>query len=169
MARGKHRAIAQRRVEAVKEIGSIETLKRQYAELQKNYSTLKEQYEKALETHRNQVSSLQVMIEENTSSQVKELNKSIALLLNEKQSMEKEVKKIKDLWGDAIINLCEYIKITENTTHSAAYEKSYHIIKADDSVVLDDKGYASFLSKKGVSEEELSERVKTLQRIRGIR
>lgn len=169
MARGKHRAIAQRRVEAVKEIGSIETLKRENSELQKSYLNLKEQYEKALENHRNQVNTMQTMIEENTSAQVKELNKTIALLLNEKQSMERQVKNIRDKWSDAFTNLCDYIQKAEKLTSAGALEKAYQMVKMDESIVFDQEGYASHLSKKGLSEEQVEERVKTLQRIRGIR
>jgi len=170
MARGKNKAIAERRREALEEIGSVERLQRRNLELEKENQTLKDQLNSAIDTHITQIASMQEQLDKNTSPKIKELEYSININTKRCLELEESHKEIKENWGDAYYGLIDYFMETDSTKYPEAAEKAYKIVRGRD-IVLDDQSYALYLKRasKEMTDEELTKRVKTLQRIRKVR
>ena len=170
MARGKNKAIAERRREALEELGSLERLQRRNLELEKENQTLKDQLDSAIDTHVVQISSLHEQLEKNTSPKVKELEYIIEKLNQKQLELEESTKKIKDLWTDGFYSLVEYFMKTDSIKYAEAIEKAMEVIRAK-TILYDEESIGEFLKKhsKDISEEEMNRRLKTLQKIRGLR
>lgn len=170
MARGKNKAIAERRREAIHQIGSIKALQQKISDLTKENQNLKDKLDSATFAHKKTVDSLNEQIENNTSSKVKELENIINVSLKKVDEAEEECRKVKKLWDDAFNGLIKYIMNVESVKSMEAIEKANKIINNID-ILIDNSSYKEFVKKydKSVSDEEITKRIKTLQKIRGSR
>lgn len=164
MAKGKNRAIAERRNQALSEIQSIEAQKIQIRNLENTIEKLERELETKERNHRELVADLNSKLKNNTSEVVEELQARSSYLLAELGKSNNTLDKIQNGWSKAFINLRTHFMHSHKMSALEAIENCTQLLGDDpsDSITVIDQ-IAS-----GVK-NLTTERARALQKVRGLR
>lgn len=164
LARGKNKAIAERRNQAISEIQSIEAQRIQIRNLENTIEKLESELKTKDRNHRELVADLNSKIKNNTSELVEELQARSSYLLIELGKTNNTLDKIQNNWSKVFSNLRHHfinshkmgaLEATENCTQLLGDDPNEKITVID--------GVAS-----GVK-NLTTERLITLQKVRRVR
>ena len=164
MARGKNRAIAERRNQALSEINSIESQRIQIRNLNATIEELREEIRTKDTLHKESINKLTTQLKHNTSEVVEELQARSSYLLAELGGAAKTVNKIQDNWSKAFTNLREHFMHSHKMGLIEAVENCTQLLGDDpqDTITVIEGITA------GVK-NLTPERARTLQKVRGLR
>ncbi len=164
MARGKNRAIAERRNQALSEIQSIDSQRLQIRNLESTIEKLERELETKERNHRELVADLNSKLKHNTSELVEELQARSSYLLLELGKANKALDSIQNNWSKVFRNLKDHFVQSHKMSPLEAIENCTQLLGDDPSeeiTVID--GVAS-----GVK-NLTTERLRALQKVRGVR
>lgn len=164
MARGKNRAIAERRNQALSEIQSIESQRLQIRNLENTIEKLERELETKERNHRELVADLNSKLKHNTSELVEELQARSSYLLLELGKTNKTLDSIQNNWSKVFRNLKDHFVESHKMSPLEAIENCTQLLGDDPSekiTVID--GVASG------AKNLTTERLRALQKVRGVR
>jgi len=164
MARGKNKAIAERRNEAMAEIGSIESQRLVIRNQQNKIEELEKKLETQAQVHAETVAGMYLRLAENTSEVVEELRGLNDSLLEELGELRNSNEKVLKNWGKVFINLSSHFAGEHGMKRLEAMEHATALMGDDPSetITVDIDGNAKH-------SKLTTERLRTLQKIRGLR
>jgi chromosome segregation ATPase len=164
MARGKNKAIAERRKEAVAEIGSItaqqNTIRNQKNKIEELENKLAEQ--SAL--HAKAIAGINYRLTENTSELVEELRGMNESLIEQIGDVRSEYEKIQKNWTKVYTNLKSHFMNNHGMKQLEAIESATALLGDDPNQII-----TVDIDGNGKSANLTSERLRTLQKVRGLR
>jgi hypothetical protein len=164
LARGKNKAIAERRNQAISEIQSIEAQSIQIRNLENTVARLESELRTKDRNHRELVADLNSRLKNNTSELVEELQSRSAYLLLELGKTNETLDSIQNNWSKVFKNLRDHFIHSHKMSSLEAIENCTQLLGDDPSekiTVVD--GVAS-----GVK-NLTTERLRALQKVRGVR
>lgn len=164
MARGKNKAIAERRNQALSEINSIESQRIQIRNLNTTIEELREEIRTKDTLHKKSIANLNAQLKHNTSDLVEEVQARSSYLLAELGKANSTLDKIQNNWSKVFRNLKDHFVQSHKMSPLEAIENCTQLLGDDPSeeiTVID--GVAS-----GVK-NLTTERLKALQKVRGVR
>ena len=164
MARGKNKAIAERRNQALSEINSIESQRIQIRNLNATIEELREEIRTKDTLHKESINKLSTQLKYNTSDLVDELKARSSYLLLELGKTNETLDSIQNNWSKVFKNLRDHFIHSHKMSSLEAIENCTQLLGDDPSekiTVVD--GVAS-----GVK-NLTTERLRALQKVRGVR
>ena len=164
MARGKNKAIAERRNQALLEISSIESQRIQIRNLNATIEELREEIRTKDALHKESINKLSTQLKYNTSDLVDELKARSSYLLLELGKTNETLDSIQNNWSKVFKNLRDHFIHSHKMSSLEAIENCTQLLGDDPSekiTVID--GVAS-----GVK-NLTTERLRALQKVRGVR
>ena len=164
MARGKNKAIAERRNQALSEINSIESQRIQIRNLNATIEELREEIRTKDALHKESINKLSTQLKYNTSDLVDELKARSSYLLLELGKTNETLDSIQNNWSKVFKNLRDHFIHSHKMSSLEAIENCTQLLGDDPSekiTVVD--GVAS-----GVK-NLTTERLRALQKVRGVR
>lgn len=164
MARGKNKAIAERRNQAMSEIQSIESQRIQIRNLNATIEELREEIRTKDALHKESINKLSAQLKHKTSDLVEELQARSSYLLLELGKTNSTLNKIQDSWSKAFTNLREHFMHSHKMGFIEAIENCTQLLGDDpqDTITVIEGITA------GVK-NLTPERARTLQKVRGLR
>jgi uncharacterized coiled-coil DUF342 family protein len=164
LARGKNKAIAERRNQALSEINSIESQRIQIRNLNATIEELREEIRTKDTLHKESINKLSTQLKYNTSDLVDELKARSSYLLLELGKTNETLDSIQNNWSKVFKNLRDHFIHSHKMSSLEAIENCTQLLGDDPSekiTVVD--GVAS-----GVK-NLTTERLRALQKVRGVR
>jgi chromosome segregation ATPase len=164
LARGKNKAIAERRNQALSEINSIESQRIQIRNLNATIEELREEIRTKDTLHKESINKLTTQLKHNTSEVVEELQARSSYLLAELGGANSTLDKIQNSWGKAFINLREHFMHSHKMSALEAVENCTQL--------LGDDPHDAITVIEGISsgvKNLTTERARALQKVRGLR
>jgi uncharacterized coiled-coil DUF342 family protein len=164
LARGKNKAIAERRNQALSEINSIESQRIQIRNLNATIEELREEIRTKDALHKESINKLSTQLKYNTSDLVDELKARSSYLLLELGKTNETLDSIQNNWSKVFKNLRDHFIHSHKMSSLEAIENCTQLLGDDPSekiTVVD--GVAS-----GVK-NLTTERLRALQKVRGVR
>lgn len=138
MARGKNKAIAERRSVALSEIGTIDALRLRVKNLEEELADVKGRFEEVTTLKNQNITELNQRLKENTSSEVEELREIVLQLRNDlgesRQSEEKTLKK----WHKLIDKVVAHFEVAHRMDRLDVFGT---IVKIEDANEEDNVGF----------------------------
>jgi chromosome segregation ATPase len=164
LARGKNKAIAERRNQALSEINSIESQRIQIRNLNATIEELREEIRTKDTLHKESINKLTTQLKHNTSEVVEELQARSSYLLIELGEANSTLDKIQNSWSKAFINLREHFMHSHKMSALEAVENCTQL--------LGDDPHDAITVIEGISsgvKNLTTERARALQKVRGLR
>ena len=163
LARGKNKAIAERRNQAISEIQSIEAQSIQIRNLENTVARLESELRTKDRNHKELVADLNSRLKNNTSELVEELQDRSAYLLLELGKANESLDNIKKNWNKTLMNLREHFISEHKVKPLEAMELCMQLLG-------DDPNWKVTITEGAVQTKSITtERYRTLQKIRGER
>jgi uncharacterized coiled-coil DUF342 family protein len=164
LARGKNKAIAERRNQALSEINSIESQRIQIRNLNTTIEELREEIRTKDTLHKKSIAKLNAQLKHNTSDLVEEVQARSSYLLAELGEANKVLNKIQDNWSKVFINL--------RTHYVSSHKMSFIEALENTTQMLGDDPHDAITVIEGISsgvKNLTPERARALQKVRGLR
>ena len=167
MARGKNKAIAERRNQALLEISSIESQSREIRDLKDTVKKLEAKLIEKDTAHKELTRNLNKQLEDRTSSVVEDLRDKNSKLLSMNGDLTTHVQKIQNNWQKLLLRVVDHYKEDHKMSGMEALETCMSLIPDS---VDDDPEWIPTINE-GVFESKgiTAERLRTLQKVRGLR
>ena len=164
MARGKNKAIAERRNQALSEINSIESQRIQIRNLNATIEELREEIRTKDTLHKKSIANLNAQLKHNTSDLVDELKARSSYLLAELGKANNTLNKIQDNWSKAFTNLRDHFMHSHKMGFIEAIENCTQLLGDDPQDAI------TVIAEIASGVKNLTpERARTLQKVRGLR
>jgi hypothetical protein len=164
LARGKNKAIAERRNQAMSEIQSIESQRIQIRNLNATIEELREEIRTKDALHKESINKLSAQLKHKTSDLVEELQARSSYLLLELGKTNSTLDKIQNSWSKAFINLRTHFMHSHKMSALEAIENSTQLLGDDPSESI------TVIAEIASGVKNLTtERARALQKVRGLR
>lgn len=161
MARGKNKAIAERRNQALEELGTAESQQNTIKKLTERVAELELELQTKEQLHKQAVAGMHYKLENNTSELVEELRGTVDSLREELGASEEAYKKIKKDWNKVFDGLRDHFMVEHKMKNVPALEAMMGILDRGDFIVD--------MTGAGTRHDMPREKLERLQKAQGLR
>jgi len=164
MARGKNKAVAERRKAAVEELGTIESQQNTIKKLTDQVAELQLELQTKEQLHKQSITGMHYKLENNTSELVEELRGTVDSLREDLGHVREEYDNIQKKWGKVFTNTRDHFMSDHGMSQLEAVETVTTLMGDEPfkKITVDVLGSGR---RAGMS----TERIRALQKIQGIR